>query len=41
MHFAIISILEAERRPDSKRNKTREAEYQKLGVVQETHKVGN
>jgi RHS repeat-associated protein len=33
-------IYEAERRPNSKRNKNREAEYDKLGIPHETHKVG-
>ncbi len=33
--------FEAERKPNSQRNKKREAEYKKLGVETETHKVGN
>ncbi len=35
-----IHIYEAERRPGSKRNIKREAEYKKLKVKNETHKVG-
>ena len=34
-------IYEAEKRPNSKRNKLREAEYDRLGIEHETHKVGN
>ncbi len=34
-------IYEAERRPNSKRNKDREEEYKKLGIPNETHKVGD
>ena len=34
-------IKEAERKPSSTRNKKREAEYDKLGVNHQTHKVGN
>jgi len=34
-------IYEAERRPNSSRNKKREAEYEKLKIPFETHKVGN
>lgn len=34
-------VSEAERRPESQRNQTREAEYRKLEVEQETHKVGD
>lgn len=30
-------IFEAERKPQSKRNKTRESEYDRLGVDHETH----
>jgi hypothetical protein len=33
-------VFEAERRPNSQRNQKREAEYKKLGIEQETHKVG-
>ncbi len=33
-------VFEAERRPNSQRNIKRENEYKKLGVEQETHKVG-
>lgn len=33
-------IFEAERRPGSKRNVDREAEYDRIGVEHETHKVG-
>ncbi|WP_343320906.1 RHS repeat domain-containing protein [Sphingobacterium multivorum] len=33
-------VYEAERRPESKRNKKREAEYDRLGIEHETHKVG-
>ena len=33
-------IFEAERRPNSQRNVKREAEYKKLGIENETHKVG-
>ncbi|MET3019392.1 hypothetical protein [Flavobacterium hydatis] len=33
-------IYEAERRPKSKRNVEREAEYKKLNIPSETHKVG-
>lgn len=33
-------VLEAERLPNSQRNIKRENEYKKLGVEQETHKVG-
>jgi len=33
--------FEAERKPNSSRNVTREEEYKKLGVENETHKVGN
>ena len=34
-------VYEAERKPNSKRNKDREAEYNKLNIPNETHKVGN
>lgn len=34
-------ILEAERRPTHKRNKLRQAEYDKLGVAHETHPLGS
>jgi hypothetical protein len=34
-------VLEAERRPESKWNRDREAEYDKLNIEQETHKVGD
>lgn len=34
-------IYEAERNPNSARNKAREAEYDNLGIPHETHKVGN
>jgi len=34
-------VFEAERKPTSNRNIKREKEYKKLGVEQETHKVGN
>lgn len=34
-------VYEAERKPNSTRNKKREAEYDKLGIKHETHKVGN
>jgi hypothetical protein len=34
-------IYEAERKPNSQRNIKREAEYKKLGIPNETHKVGN
>ncbi|MCD6011792.1 MAG: hypothetical protein K0Q79_1654 [Flavipsychrobacter sp.] len=33
-------VFEAERKPNSQRNIKREAEYKKLGIEQETHKVG-
>ena len=33
-------VFEAERRPNSQRNRAREKEYSKLGIEQETHKVG-
>lgn len=33
-------VLEAERKPNSQRNIKREEEYRKLGIEQETHKVG-
>lgn len=33
-------IYEAERKPESTRNKKREAEYEKLDIPYETHKVG-
>ncbi len=35
-----IKVYEAERSPGSQRNQKREAEYKKLGVPFETHKVG-
>jgi len=35
-----IKVYEAERKPNSQRNKAREAEYKKLNVPNETHKVG-
>ena len=34
-------VLEAERKPTSTRNKKRESEYNRLGIDQETHKVGH
>ncbi|MEE1946440.1 DUF6443 domain-containing protein [Pedobacter sp. KR3-3] len=34
-------VYEAERRPNSKRNKKREEEYNRLNIPNETHKVGN
>jgi hypothetical protein len=34
-------VYEAERRPQSGRNQKREAEYEKLNIPNETHKVGN
>ena len=34
-------VFEAERRPESSRNQKREAEYKRLNVEQETHKVGD
>lgn len=34
-------VFEAERRPNSQRNIKREEEYKKLGIEQETPKVGN
>ncbi|OKS85677.1 DUF6443 domain-containing protein [Mucilaginibacter polytrichastri] len=34
-------VYEAERKPNSSRNKKRQAEYDKLGVDHETHKVGS
>lgn len=34
-------IFEAERKPESKRNKNREKEYDNLNIEHETHKVGN
>ena len=34
-------IYEAERRPESTRNKKREEEYKRLNIPNETHKVGN
>ena len=34
-------VFEAERHPGSKRNHEREAEYDKLGIQHETHKVGD
>ena len=34
-------VFEAERKPNSQRNIKREEEYKKLGIEQETHKVGN
>jgi RHS repeat-associated protein len=36
-----VKVHEAERKPNSARNKTREAEYDNLGVDHQTHKVGN
>ena len=36
-----IKIYEAERRPSSTRNRNREAEYDRLNIPHETHKVGN
>ena len=33
-------VYEAERRPASSRNTNREAEYKRLGIPNETHKVG-
>jgi RHS repeat-associated protein len=35
-----IKVYEAERKPNSQRNKAREAEYKKLNVPNETHRVG-
>lgn len=35
-----IKVYEAERKPNSQRNKAREGEYKKLNVPNETHKVG-
>jgi hypothetical protein len=35
-----IKVYEAERNPGAQRNQKREAEYKKLGVPFETHKVG-
>jgi len=34
-------VYEAERRPESTRNKNREAEYNRLNIPNETHRVGN
>jgi hypothetical protein len=34
-------VYEAERKPNSSRNLKREEEYKKLGIPNETHKVGN
>jgi RHS repeat-associated protein len=34
-------VYEAERKPNSTRNKNREAEYKRLNIPSETHKVGN
>jgi hypothetical protein len=34
-------IYEAERKPNSQRNLKREEEYKRLGIPNETHKVGN
>ncbi|MBI1929366.1 hypothetical protein HYR99_34620 [Candidatus Poribacteria bacterium] len=34
-------VYEAERHPERKRNREREAEYDRLGVQHETHKVGD
>jgi RHS repeat-associated protein len=34
-------VFEAERKPESQRNKQREAEYKELNIEQETKKVGN
>ncbi len=34
-------VYEAERRPESTRNKKRESEYNRLNIPNETHRVGN
>lgn len=39
-HGKTRKVLEGERRPNSQRNIKREAEYKRLGIEQETHKVG-